>query len=121
MYPPNDNQIPQRLSEQSQYRRAKKAKRQGAQFLRGPVPLAWLYRAAKLPGKALAVSLAVHYKAGVENTREPIAVTAKLLERFGVSRKAGYRGLEALERTGLVSVDRRRGRCPRVTISEIKR
>ena len=38
------------------------------------------------------------------------------LRVLGVGRKATYRALEAMERAGLVSVDRKPGRCPVVTI-----
>jgi hypothetical protein len=66
----------------------------------------------------VAVALALWFKAGTSKGNKPIKVTSKLLERFGVNRKAGYRGLAALESVGLVSVDRHCGRCPRVTIQE---
>ena len=89
--------------------------RPGQEFLRGPIPLAWLRAATVLPGKALAVGLVLWFKAGITKRRE-VKMTTKLLHKFGLSRYAGYRSLVALEKAGLVTTDRRQGRCPRVTI-----
>ena len=108
--------IPERPSEDTRQRRAKKAKRDHEAFVRGPIPLVWIQRASRLPGKGLAVSMAIWYRSGCENGRGPVALTGKLLERFGVSAKASYRALVALEGEGLIAVERHRGRCPRVTI-----
>ncbi len=93
--------------------------RKGEEFLKGPIPLNWLCLAASLPGKTLAIGSAIWFKAGVTK-RNTIRLTGKLLTKFGVGRKAGYRGLERLELAGLVSVERHAGRCPVVTLSEVK-
>jgi len=108
--------ILEQLSGPSKQRREAKCRQQHKQFLKGPIPLIWLATAAGLPGKALAVAVALRYRAGLEKSMDGLAVTPRLLLRFGVSRFAGYRGLASLERAGLVSVERRDGRCPRVTI-----
>ena len=76
----------------------------------------WLARAAPLSGKALAVGLAIWFWAVLHRRRDHLSICGTLLERFGVRRHAGYRGLAALERAGLVKVERHRGRCPRVTL-----
>ena len=107
--------IPERLSEVSRERHARGVTRRSEQFLRGPILLTWLCTAAELPGKALAVAVATLFKSGVEQC-DTVVVSRALLQRFGVGRQAGYRGLNALERANLVSVDRCRGRCPRVTV-----
>lgn len=86
-------------------------------FLRGPVPLDWLRRAAGLPGKALAVGLALWFLCGCRK-RKTVRLTRRTLDRLGVARKPGYRGLRALERAGLVAVARQPGRSPVVTIRE---
>lgn len=88
----------------------------GERFLKGPVPLAWLSRTSQLPGKALAVALAIWYVAGLERSGT-VRLTTSTLREFNVGRKAAYRGLAALERAGLVQVERKRGRCPKVTIT----
>ncbi len=87
----------------------------GEPFLKGPVPWGWLTSAADLPGKALAVSLVVWFRAGCEN-RRTVAVTLARLTRMGMSESTARRGLRTLERAGLVSVERRPGRAARVTL-----
>ena len=94
-------------------------RRQGGEFIKGPIPLPWLSRAAGLPGKApLAVALAIRFEAGRRRSNE-IVLTTAILERFCVNRKAKYRGLNALEEAKLVSVQRRLRRNPVVTILEV--
>jgi hypothetical protein len=88
----------------------------GEHFLKGPVPLAWLNRASRLPGKALAVALAIWYVAGMEKSGT-VRLTRSALMAFNVGRKAAYRALAALERAGLVQVERKRGSCTKVTIT----
>ena len=110
------DRLPETLSEPSRKRReAKRARRQG-EFLKGPIRLEWVCQAARLSGRALAVGLALLFKAGVSGSEEDIPLAPQLLERFGVSRRSTYRALESLERAGLVKVKRHRGRCPRVTV-----
>jgi hypothetical protein len=91
-------------------RRTRKGK-----FLAGPIPLAWLKRAAQLPGKALAVGLALWFLKRCQN-QTTVRLTRRTLERFGVARKPGYNGLQALERAGLVQVRRHVGKSPVVTL-----
>jgi hypothetical protein len=88
---------------------------QGAKFLKGPIPLSWLTVAAAQPGKALHVSLALWFLAGLRRNRT-VELSAKVLSSFGVNRYAAYRGLKALEQAGLLSVVRHPGRLPTVTI-----
>ena len=111
--------VSERLSKASLRRHQQRKKRRQAEFVRGPIPVAWIARAAVLPRGALAVGLAVWFIVGLG--RESNAVCPSLLERFGVTRRTAYRGLRALEQGGLVKVERHRGRCPRVTIVAVKR
>jgi hypothetical protein len=87
-------------------------------FLKGPVPLPWLQSAAKLPGKAFQVGAALWYRAGME-CKSTITLTNILLGEFGVNRYAKRRALQQLERAGLISVSRKRGRNPLVTIVQV--
>jgi hypothetical protein len=84
-------------------------------FLKGPVPLPWLALAGRQPGKALHVAVALWFLAGVTKS-STVALSNEVLATFGVNRRAGHRGLTALERAGLVAVERHRGRQPRVTV-----
>jgi hypothetical protein len=87
----------------------------GQRFLKGPIPLAWLSPAAGLPGKVLAVALALWYAAGLTRGAT-VLLSGRLLRLFHVGRHAAGRALANLDRAGLVAVDRGRGRCPRVTL-----
>lgn len=89
------------------------------EFLKGPIPLDWLGRAAKLPGKAsLATALAIMFEVGRRRSQEIVLTTAILL-RFGVNRKAKYRALIQLENAGLISVVRQPRRNPLVAVLPI--
>src|SRR5262249_20647683 len=94
---------------------AKRTSKRRRPFLRGPVPLGWLTRAAGLPGKALAVGMALWLLRGLQR-RQTVRLTKKTLLRFSVSRKQGYAALRSLETAELVSVARHRGKSPEVTI-----
>ena len=89
----------------------------GGWFVKGPIRGDWIGQAARLPGKALHVALAIWYLFGLTK-RFPVVLTRRVLGLFGVRPDAGRRALGQLEGEGLVSVDRHAGRCPRVTILE---
>jgi hypothetical protein len=93
-------------------------RRHRQEFIKGPLPVAWMARAAGLRGQALAVALAIWFRRGIERAGTfPLYPSA--LDRFGVNRWSAYRGLTALEKAGLVIVHRRRGRSPAVTILDV--
>ncbi len=89
--------------------------RPGERFLKGPIPWRWLTKAARLPGKALHVAIALWFWAGIKRSAA-VAFPISQLRLLGVSRYAAYRGLLALERVGLVSVCRHSGRRSLVTL-----
>jgi DNA-binding MarR family transcriptional regulator len=73
--------------------------------------------AARLPGQALALFLALHHQTAL--TGKPIVtLPAKLLTDLGVSRDAKARGLKALEQAGLVYVSRSRGKAARIELQK---
>lgn len=89
--------------------------RRGQHFLKGPVPLAWLESAARLPGKSLHIGVVLWYVSGL--TRSPSVPLSNIAgEKFGLDRNAKYRALAWLEGAGLVRVERKLGRAPVVTI-----
>ncbi len=90
-------------------------KRRLGWFVKGPISGEWISRAAKLPGKALHIALAIQYALGIHG--EPIVVSTNLAAKFGVGRRQTvFKSLRALEAAGLVRVDRGPGRCPRVFV-----
>jgi hypothetical protein len=62
-------------------------------YLRGPIKLAWLQAAARLPGKALAVGIALWHLAGLRRTHSYLPLSSERLAPFGVSRYAKDRAL----------------------------
>ena len=115
MYPP----ISERLSDVSKRRRERKASRTRSEFVKGPIHVSLIRKWASLPGKApLVVGLVILFCRGLG--RRDIKITPALLQRFGISRQAGYRGLAQLESAGLVEVERYVGKSPRVRLKSLK-
>ena len=113
--------LPQQLSLVSLQRLSEQAQRQGNLFLKGPIPLVWLQKAASLPGKALEVALAIQVMRGLSGRNTDIAVTDKLVQRIAVmDRNTRYRAVCALEKGGLIRVVRQRGKAPRVAILDLE-
>lgn len=78
-------------------------------FIRGPIPLAWMQRTCRLPGKAPQLGLALWYIHGLTN-RVSIKLTRTNLVDFGLQdRGVFYRAVEALEGANLIRVIRRPG------------
>ena len=81
-----------------------------ARFLKGPIQLELLLRAARLPGRALVVFLAIRHRADLRGTPY-VTLPIKYLTQWGVGQTTKIRALAALERAGLIRiVDRRPGR-----------
>ena len=91
------------------------ANKPGEKFLKGPIPWKWIVPAARQPGKALHVAIALWFLAGILKSRQ-IRLNNILLRTLGVTRYAKHRGLLSLEKTGLVSVEQLRGKSPIVTL-----
>lgn len=87
-------------------------------FIKGPLPLAWIHRAAALPGKALHVALGMWFVSGLCRSAT-FAFKRKVAAEMGVSPDATYDALTNLEEAGLVRVNRHRGRSPVVTIIDV--
>lgn len=86
-------------------------------FLRGPIPLEWLSRAAALRKPALPAGLGLWFVRGVSKKTGPIRVSAAIRKKMRLSAGQMLRGLRALESAGLVRfVKEGRGRCPVVEI-----
>lgn len=106
----------EQLSPASLDRRKRKSKRQAGEFIRGPIPVDWITAAAALPGKALALAVLIQFLAGIVTEPAVIRLRPSQMDRFGISRHAGYRALNALESARLVSVSRQRGCAAEVKI-----
>ncbi len=93
----------------------------GEHFLKGPIPLTWLRVAAHQPGKAVSVALELWLWAGIKKSRTVRISLSNLRVAPKLSRSSASRGLAALERAGLVTVVRRSGRKPTVTLQDTAR
>ncbi len=85
------------------------------QFLVGPIPWDWLSSAAKLPGKAFHVSLALWHVARLTKSRK-VKLQQCHLRSFGIGRRAVSAGLTVLEGRGLIGLEKKPGSRPMVTI-----
>ncbi len=84
-------------------------------FLCGPIPMNWLSKAAKLPGKTLNVALALCWLHGMAKWK-PFKLTQKALTSLHVGRDATSDGLARLEQGGLIRVERKAGQRPIISI-----
>jgi hypothetical protein len=83
--------------------------------LYGPIPWSWWLPASRLPGKSLQVGAVCWLLAGWSRSAKFDLALDNWAE-FGLSRFSASRGLDTLERPGLVSTIRHPGRSPVVTI-----
>ena len=84
-------------------------------FLRGPIPMGWLHEASKLGVSALWVGCVLWHLSGVKKS-DTFLVSNFHLHRWGVDRFAKSRALKALANAGLVNIEGRGKRSPKVTI-----
>jgi hypothetical protein len=84
-------------------------------FLRGPVPLEWLGKAAQQPGKTFNIAVAVWWLHGMAKGK-PFKLTRTALRYLNVERNAASTGLARLEEAGLIRLERRSGQRPTISI-----
>jgi DNA-binding MarR family transcriptional regulator len=105
--------IPDVEVETSLLKRTKTRRRE--RFLKGPIPFKDIAEAARLPGRALALYLAVHHQMALTG-RPIVTLPATLLRELGISRSTKGRCLYALEQAGLVNVARSKGKAARIEL-----
>lgn len=92
-------------------------KRQSEPFLKGPVPLAWLQCASRIRRRnAIVVGVVLWWLAGLNSRKTELTICANRCQPFGFGVKGMNRGLNDLQAAGLIHVERKRGRCPRVDL-----
>jgi len=84
-------------------------------FIAGPVDVSWVCRASRLGVKALLVGLALWHLRGLRSSNS-FTVSNLMLQEWGIQPDAKARALRALEKAGLITIDRRGKRSPRVTL-----
>jgi hypothetical protein len=80
------------------------------------MPLDWIATACKLKGRAVHVALAIWDLSSLSKSSR-VRLTKRQLGIFGVQRHSAYRALKQLEQASLITVERRNGRAPVVTIA----
>ena len=92
-----------------------RASHRGPNDVIGPVPVAWIVAASQLPGRSLHAGLALWWSARTARSMS-VALNNLSSREFGVDRNQKYRALQWLEAAGLITVERKLGRAPIVTI-----
>jgi hypothetical protein len=86
-------------------------------FLKGPIPIPWLLKAASLGKCALKVGLILWYMDGMRGGRTFRMGRGDIGRLLGVSRLTVWRGIKRLEKGGLIFVLREPGRKFVVTMN----
>jgi hypothetical protein len=84
-------------------------------FIKGPLDVVWLSKARKLGVTALWVALGLLYLRGLRRS-DSFLVSNLMMQAWNVSPDAKCRALKALEKAGLINVERRGKRSPLVTL-----
>ena len=102
------NEIPTSVSSRGQRKKQER-------FLKGPIPLSLLQRAAKLPGAALPVYLMARHRADLTGF-ETVTLPNAYLKDWAISPDRFRRALNALTIENLICINRITGRSTRVTL-----
>jgi DNA-binding transcriptional ArsR family regulator len=96
-------------------RKGRRAPPVRGKFIGGPIDVPWVVQASRLGVKALLVGLALWH---LKKLRQADAFTVSnlMLQEWGVQPDAKSRALRALEKAGLIRVERCGKRSPRVTL-----
>ena len=88
-------------------------------FLKGPIPWNWIEAAASLPGKTLAVGLALWQESGFRRNRE-VAITLNRLARLSMDPQTARRAIRQLEAAELIAISRSPGRVLWVRLLRVR-
>jgi len=88
-------------------------------FIAGPISVAWVCMASQLGVKALLVGMALWHIRGLRKA-DTFIVSNLMLHEWGIEPDAKRRALRALERAGLIRIERRGKRSPQVTLLPVK-
>jgi DNA-binding transcriptional ArsR family regulator len=84
-------------------------------FIAGPIDVSWVRQASLLGVKALLVGVALWHLKGLRRDNG-FLVSNLMLQEWGIQPDAKTRALRKLEKAGLITIDRRGKRSPRVTL-----
>ena len=84
-------------------------------FIAGPIDVDWLSEARKLGVTALWVGLGLWFLRGLKKS-DSFIVSNLLMQTWAVLPDAKGRALKKLERAGLITIEQRGKRSPRITL-----
>jgi len=93
----------------------KPPKVRGGKFIAGPIDVIWLSKARQLGVTALWVGLGLWFLRGLKRNNT-FVVSNMMMREWGVEPDAKSRALRKLEAAGLIEVEARGRRSPKVTI-----
>jgi DNA-binding transcriptional ArsR family regulator len=96
-------------------RKGRRASPIPGKFIAGPIDVSWVVQAKRLGATALLVGLALWHLKKLRQA-DTFTVSNLMLQEWGVQPDAKSRALRALERAGLIRVERRGKRSPHVTL-----
>jgi hypothetical protein len=110
------NDVPDRMLPATRVDSGKRSERTAATFVKGPLAIGWL-AAIAASGHNKAVWVVLAFKSQIDRRREVwVTPPPSILSDFGVNRVNLSRAIGALERSGLLEVQRRPGRPPLVRL-----
>ena len=89
-------------------------------FVKGPIPLDCVVRAAQLPGKALCLLLLIYYRTGASGT-EWVTIPRRLLNEAGINREAKRRALRQLKAAGMIHIKQTHGYQSQMRLSPVRK
>lgn len=113
------NLIPKQHSPQPKNKVKKAPKhKKGELFLQGPIPWNWIAKASQVNGKGstLKLVMAIWFHSGLSGHSAVIKITRRTLNDLGLERNSVYRAIKTLEKAKLISVLRKKGARPSITI-----
>ena len=96
-------------------RKGRRASAIRGKFIAGPIDVSWVVQAKRLGATALLVGLALWHLKKLRQS-DTFTVSNLMLQEWGVQPDAKSRALRALERAGLIRVERRGKRSPLVAL-----
>jgi len=81
----------------------------GEYFLKGPIKMAWLYKAMGVKGCAFQVAIELWFLSGLKKTYI-LKFSTNQLQKANLSRFSVLRGINNLEKAGLISTKRFKGK-----------
>ena len=83
-------------------------------FIKGPIDYEWIAEACRVGAAEL--GLYIMYKIGILGTKASVQVRPCECREFGLTDRERQRQVVRLENAGLITADKGKGRCPKVTV-----